>query len=221
MGDYDSTHPVYRYLKNAWDDPRRGEIPFAWAINPNLVETYPDLIEYYYETATPNDYFVSDASAAGYFMPSRVPDELWPNMLKHNIEYFTRLDMSIAPMVLDNRLPDKDDLDMLVKFAPDGIGTVRQNQTFMHGDTAVTALLGGGYDKTDPEKGAIALENVINAQFSKSKSGASLCMLRCVWTTPSIICQSLDLYREANPDKEVIVVDIYNYFELIKQDIHW
>lgn len=221
MGDYDSTHPVYRYLKNAWDDPRRGEIPFAWAINPNLVETYPDLIEYYYNTATPNDYFVSDASAAGYFMPSQVPDELWPNMLKHNIEYFTRLDMSIAPMILDNRLPDKDDLDMLVQFAPDGIGTVRQNQTFMHGTTPVTALLGGGYDRNDPEVGVKNLTNVINAQFSKSNSGASLCMLRCVWTTPSVICGTIDLYREANPDKEVIVVDIYNYFWLIEQDLNW
>ena len=221
MGDYDSTHPVYRYLKNAWDDPRRGEIPFAWAINPNLVETYPDLIEYYYNTATPNDYFVSDASAAGYFMPSQVPDALWPNMLKHNIEYFTRLDMSIAPMVLDNRLPDKDDLDMLVQFAPDGIGTVRQNQTFMHGTTPVTALLGGGYDRNDPEVGVKNLTNVINAQFSKSNSGASLCMLRCVWTTPSVICGTIDLYREANPDKEVVVVDIYNYFWLIQQDLDW
>ena len=221
MGDYDSTHPVYRYLKQAWDDPRRGEIPFAWAINPNLIETYPDLFDYYYETATENDYFVSDASAAGYFMPSRVPDELWPKMLEHNLEYFERTDMSIAPMVLDNQGMDADDLKWMVQIAPDGIGTVAQNQTYLYEDTVVTALLGGGYDRDDPVVGAQNLQNVVNNQFKKSNSGAALCMLRCVWTTPTVMCEMVELFQKANPDKEVVVVDIYNYFELVRQDIEW
>ena len=221
MGDYDSTHPVYRYLKQAWDDPRRGDMPFAWAINPNLIETYPDLFEYYYETATPNDYFVSDASAAGYFMPSRVPDELWPTMLEHNLKYFSITDMSIAPMVLDNQGMTADDLKWMVQIAPDGIGTVSQNQTYLYEDTVITALLGGGYDRYDPVVGAQNLAAVVNKQFTKSNSGASLCMLRCVWTTPTVMCEMVDLYREANPDKEVVVVDIYNYFELVRQDLNW
>ena len=221
MGDYDSTHPVYRYLKQAWDDPRRGEIPFAWAINPNLIDTYPDLFAYYYETATPNDYFVSDASAAGYFMPSRVPDALWPKMAEHNVEYFERTDMSIAPMVLDNQGMDADDLKWMIKFAYDGIGTVAQNQTYLYEDTVVTALLGGGYDRTDPVVGAQNLQNVVNAQLKKSNSGAALCLLRCVWTTPTVMCEMVELFRQANPDKEVVVVDIYNYFDLVRQDIEW
>ena len=221
MGDYDSTHPVYRYLKQAWDDPRRGEIPFAWAINPNLLDTYPDLIEYYYETATPNDYFVSDASAAGYFMPSQVPDELWPNMLKHNIEYFRRADMSIAPMVLDRKGMDYDDVEMMRQIAPDGIGTVLQNKNYIYHGTVVTALLGGGYDRFDPVVGAENLTKVIDTQFEKSRSGASLNLLRCVWTTPTVMCEMVDLYKEANPDKNVIVVDIYNYFKLMEQDLKW
>jgi uncharacterized protein YktA (UPF0223 family) len=221
MGDYDSTHPVYRYLKQAWDDTRRGDIPFAWAINPNLIETYPDLFEYYYETATPNDYFVSDASAAGYFMPTQVPDELWPNILEHNLKYFNRTDMSIAPMVLDRKDMDKDDLKWMTQIAPDGIGTVSQNKTFLYEDTVITALLGGGYDRFDPVVGAKNLEKVVNTQFTKSNSGASLCMLRCVWSTPSVMCRMVELYEEANPDKEVVVVDIYNYFQLVKQDLEW
>jgi hypothetical protein len=221
MGDYDSTHPVYRYLKTAWDDPRRGEIPFAWAINPNLIDTYPDLIEYYYETATPNDYFVSDASAAGYFMPSRVPDELWPLIAQHNVEYFERADMSIAPMVLDNQGLDADDLKWMIKFAKDGIATVAQNKTYLYEDTVVTALLGGGYDRYDPVVGAQNLEKVVNTQFSKSNSGASLNLLRCVWSTPTVMCEMVEKYQKANPDKKVVVVDIYNYFELVRQDLEW
>ncbi len=221
MGDYDSTHPVYRYLKQAWDDPRRGEIPFAWAINPNLIETYPDLIGYYYDTATPNDYFVSDASAAGYFMPSQVPDSLWPNLLEHNIKYFNRADMTIAPMVLDRTGMDESDLEMMVQIAPDGIGTVLQNKCYMYGDTPVAALLGGGYDRTDSTVGAKNLQNVVETQFKRSKSGASLNLLRCVWSTPTVMCETVELYQEANPDKEVVVVDIYNYFKLMEQDLNW
>lgn len=219
MGDYDSTHPLYRYLKQAWDDPRRGELPFAWAINPNLLETYPDLIEYYYDTATENDYFVSDASAAGYFMPSRVPDELWPNMLQHNMEYFERADMSIAPMVLDRQGITIDDVKMLMQFAPDGIATVLQDKTYSCEGTVVTALLGGGYDRYDPEVGAQNLASVVEGRFRVSNSGASLNLLRCVWTTPTVICEMVELYQQAHPDQKVVVVDIYNYFDLVAQDL--
>jgi hypothetical protein len=50
----------------------RGSIPFAWGINPNLLETYPDLIAYFYSTATLADTFTADPSAAGYMNPNRV-----------------------------------------------------------------------------------------------------------------------------------------------------
>ena len=91
----------------------------------------------------------------------------------------------------------------------------------MYKDTVVTALLGGGYDRYDPEKGAENLAKVIDAQFSVSNSGASLCMLRCVWSTPTVMCKMVELYKEANPDKEVVVVDIYTYFDLMRQDLEW
>lgn len=221
MGDYDSTHPVYRYLKQAWDDPRRGELPMAWAINPNLIETYPDIIEYYYKTATENDYFVSDASAAGYFMPNQVPKELWPKMLEHNLKYFKLADMSIAPMVLDTDHMSELALSYMTQIAPDGLGTVSQKKNYMYGDTVITSLLGGGYDRYDPEKGVKNLSNLINSQIGVSNSGAILCMLRCVWSTPSVMCEMVELYQEAFPYKNVVVVDIYTYFDLMRQDLEW
>ncbi|MDG3003167.1 GxGYxYP domain-containing protein [Paludisphaera mucosa] len=66
MADYDSTMPLYEILPPKWDSPARGKLPLAWGINPNLVESYPDLIAHYYATASPNDLFTADASAAGY-----------------------------------------------------------------------------------------------------------------------------------------------------------
>jgi uncharacterized lipoprotein len=116
---------------------------------------------------------------------------------------------------------DADDLKWMVQIAPDGIGTVSQNKTYLYEDTVVTALLGGGYDRYDPVVGAQNLQNVVNTQLKRSNSGAALCMLRCVWTTPTVMCEMVELFQKANPDKEVVVVDIYNYFELVRQDIEW
>ena len=62
MSDYDSATPLYDFLPKYWNDPARGKIPLAWGINPSLLETYPDLIAYFYETASPADTFTSDAT---------------------------------------------------------------------------------------------------------------------------------------------------------------
>ena len=82
-------------------------------------------------------------------------------------------------------------------------------------------MIGGGYDRYDPVVGAENLAKVIDTQFTRSKSGASLNLLRCVWTTPTVMCEMVENYQEANPDKNVIVVDIYNYFRLMEQDLEW
>ena len=63
MADYDSATPLYDFLPKFWNDPARGQLPLAWGINPNLIETYPDVIAHFYRTAPPNDFFTSDASA--------------------------------------------------------------------------------------------------------------------------------------------------------------
>ena len=78
MADYDSATPLYEFLPNHWHNADRGKIPLAWGINPNLLETYPDLIAYFYSTASPADTFTADASAAGYMNPNRIRKEYLP-----------------------------------------------------------------------------------------------------------------------------------------------
>jgi hypothetical protein len=53
----------------AWDKPSRGKAPINWGINPANVEEFPALFEYFYNTRTPNDYFVVAASGSGYMIP--------------------------------------------------------------------------------------------------------------------------------------------------------
>jgi hypothetical protein len=84
MGDYDSSTPLYDFMPDNWDDPGRGKLPFVWAINPSLLETYPDIIAHLYATATPMDTFEPDACGAGYTNPNRVRPEYLPLYVDHN-----------------------------------------------------------------------------------------------------------------------------------------
>jgi hypothetical protein len=42
-----------------WENENRGEIKLNWWMNPFVLDFAPGIAQYYYETKTPNDYFVS------------------------------------------------------------------------------------------------------------------------------------------------------------------
>lgn len=76
MGDHDGG--TMRNLPYIWEDKRRGTIPLAWGIVPNMIQDFPDISQYLYDTATPNDYFVAGASGAGYANPGFLPNlDIW------------------------------------------------------------------------------------------------------------------------------------------------
>lgn len=64
--DGDSPAVILTYYRKLWDDPARGLIPIGWGFQPYLLELSPGVIEYYYKTMTPNDYFLFGPSGAGY-----------------------------------------------------------------------------------------------------------------------------------------------------------
>jgi len=57
----------------AWDDPRRGELPVSWWLDGIVKDFAPGIVQYYYETKTPNDYFYG-AHVGGRIRPSDFPD---------------------------------------------------------------------------------------------------------------------------------------------------
>ncbi|WP_172804930.1 GxGYxYP domain-containing protein [Actinopolymorpha singaporensis] len=52
-----------------WDDPTRGKVPLSYGITPAARKLLPGILQWLYETATPNDYFFSSISGAGYCYP--------------------------------------------------------------------------------------------------------------------------------------------------------
>ena len=49
-----------------WESPDRGKVPIGWTFSPMLLDAAPQMMEYFYQTATPNDVLVAGPSGAGY-----------------------------------------------------------------------------------------------------------------------------------------------------------
>jgi hypothetical protein len=226
MADYDSATCLYEFLWKFWEDKNRGEIPFIWGLNPNLIETYPDIIEYFYSNLSDNDYFGSDASAAGYMNPNRILPEYMPLFIRHNQRFFRQLDMTIAPMVLDWDLPTPQVKDAFAQFSPDGMGTIiydfhtnkighQEPHVWngmpvmeVHNETGVTE---------DYKKNA---ESILNHIQDAPPDQPSFYLFRIVWTSPGDVISSINLIKELNPDLDFEVLDPYTFNRLFKEYYH-
>jgi hypothetical protein len=58
----------------AWNEPGRGEIPYAWEVVMNWSWLAPALMQFFYDTATPNDTFIGSLSGPGYMYPKAIPE---------------------------------------------------------------------------------------------------------------------------------------------------
>ena len=223
MADYDSATPLYDFLPRHWDDGGRGKIPLAWGINPNLTEAYPDIVRRLYATATPNDHFTADASAAGYFNPNRIQASSLPLMVRHNRRFFKMTDMTIAPMVLDWDQPTAAVKDAFRKFAPDGYATIVMD---MHGNGGttpkphvwkgmpVTELINNTCNFENPKQTAGAMYGAMKERGLKTPG---FYFFRIVWTPPSAVIASIEEFRSAHPETPIEVVDPYTFFALFKK----
>jgi hypothetical protein len=223
MADYDSTTPLYAFLPHHWNDANRGKLPLGWGINPNLIETYPDVIAYFYETATPNDTFVADASCAGYMNPNRIAPEHLPLFVRHNQRFFRQTDMSIAPMVLDWDQPTPAVKDAFTHFAPDGFAQIvldfhdtsgKVPDPHVWNGMPVTELINDACNFSNP---AAAAEQMANAIQARGAAKPGFYYFRVVWVNPSKIIATLDLLRQNHPELDIELVGPYAFFELFKQ----
>ncbi len=66
MSDGDNVQYCQHSMSELWDDKGRGSVPINWTVSPGLVDIGPGILNYYYKTATPNDFFASGPSGLGY-----------------------------------------------------------------------------------------------------------------------------------------------------------
>ncbi len=223
MADYDSATPLYSFMPKHWSDKRRGTIPLLWGIDPNLVETYPDIIEYLYSTATENDYFGADASAAGYMNPNRIKKEYMQLFIDHNKKFYQQLDMTLSPMVLDQDEPSAIVKDAFTKFSPDGFATIVMDFHHQGGNSPkpqvwkgmpVMELKNNACNFSSIEQTANAMSDVISA---KPEGKPTFHFFRIVWTNPGQVIDSIELLKKKRPEVNIEVPDPYNFFNLFKE----
>jgi len=226
MADYDSATPLYDFLPNHWDDPERGALPLCWGIDPNLVETYPDIIQHVYATASGRDFFGADASAAGYMNPNRVSPEYLPLFVRHNRRFYNELDMTLSPMVLDWDEPSAAVKDAFAKFSPDGLATIVMDLHGTGGEPPrshvwkgmpVTELINEACNFAGVEATAGIMDD---AMRQRGTSPPSFHLFRIVWTSPGDIVRTIQALKNRRPDLAIEMVDPYTFFRLLKEHLH-
>ena len=224
--DMDSATPVYDTMIALWHDPARGELPLAWGINPNFCGVFPDLMKYFYDTRTENDYIVADSSGAGYFNASRIPTENWPTVRAHNEYWYNHADVTISGMVLDSDHATKEVLTNYARFSPDGFcslvsgyrgGKNLRLDRQLFDDMPVSYMTKGVCDWLGTcENTAAALNDFYFKKMSSTRP--EFLYYRLCYRNPS---DMFALYRElqrTNPNLDIELVDPYTYFDLIRQE---
>jgi len=79
LSDGDNIQYCQHALPNLWNDPKRGLFPINWAVSPGLADLGPALLNYYYKTASPNDFFASGPSGLGYALLYDAHNRKWYN----------------------------------------------------------------------------------------------------------------------------------------------
>ena len=223
-GDYDSAAWVYQSMPAFWHDAARGEIPISWAFNPNLADRFAPGFDYFRRAKTPNDFFVSGDSGAGYVNPtafteprrfSGLPDglDVW---VEHCKKYFRRWDLSGIGFVIDGdaRPSDRGVLERLAAYAPDGITTHQGGKMGVvpnpnGGKTPYRAM---NFDLANPEHGAgIILGDV------RLDRGPQFNVYRTILWSPS---QLKDMFERVKKDEargsRVEFVDAYTFWLLLR-----
>lgn len=88
-----------------WTKPGRGKLPFAWQVTMNWTKFSPAALEYFHESATPNDYFIGGLSGPGYMYPNHIPADKFPLLMQQANELMGLLDEHVME-IMDNSAAD-------------------------------------------------------------------------------------------------------------------
>ncbi|MCA9425977.1 MAG: hypothetical protein KC994_12930, partial [Candidatus Omnitrophica bacterium] len=223
MLDYDAAAWLSQAFPFIWEDPKRGELPLHWGINPILADRVPMIFDAILTTLSPNDRIGAD-EGLGYINPnligqarkhSDLPDgrEVYLQTAK---EYFKRFDMSTTAFVITGHegIATEEAIELLADLSPGGVGfqageRIRDGEHF-----------GVGFKQQEadwplhftPEKISKELEGWIDR-----RGPGKFLYFRCILVTPSQLVEGVRLLRERRPELKFEVLDPLAYFDLLKR----
>ena len=81
-----------------WGSPLRGKIPITWTTSPAMLDAGPQILNYYYRSATDKDYLITGPSGLGYTMT-----EVWDSgqfspekYVQYTNDYFEKTGLNMA-----------------------------------------------------------------------------------------------------------------------------
>lgn len=74
LSDGDNAQYCEHFMRQLWRDPGRGGVPIGWTASAPLVDMAPQMLNWYYQTATANDCLISGPSGMGYCYPDQWTD---------------------------------------------------------------------------------------------------------------------------------------------------
>lgn len=75
LSDGDNLQYVEHLMRKLWNNPDRGAVPIGWTLSPAMVDAMPGALNFYHQSATPNDNLISGPSGWGYTYPNDWPDQ--------------------------------------------------------------------------------------------------------------------------------------------------
>ena len=88
-----------------WTKPGRGRLPLSWGAIMGWVHFSPAALEYFHESATPNDYFIGGLSGPSYMYPNHIPANRFGLLMKEADDLMKVLDERIFE-IMDNSAAD-------------------------------------------------------------------------------------------------------------------
>lgn len=80
----DASNWNFSFQSGAWLSAQRGTVPVNWGWNLHLLYECPFVAQYYYETATANDGFLSVTSPLGYAYPDLWGNDVWSSAVNES-----------------------------------------------------------------------------------------------------------------------------------------
>ena len=237
VGDYDSAAWMYQMIPKLWSDPARGTIPLGWAFNPNLAERFPLGMDYVRTNASPNDFFTTGASGAGYLHPgylapprtvSGLPSgvDAWKAQCKR---WMSKFDISITGFIIDGVAPQMNAPDRLpelwdayAEVSPDGIAGqfirdtgVYKGMPYIPMEWQFETL---GSERLSKPMTKEAYENFARFILRRaSKVSPSFADYRTILWHPSEIKTLIETVKSMPEGKDIEFVDPYTLMLLVKQ----
>ncbi|MDR2763824.1 MAG: discoidin domain-containing protein [Tannerella sp.] len=91
LSDGDNIQYCQHTLPRLWDSKGRGVVPVNWTVSPGLADLGPQLLNYFYRTATPNDFLASGPSGLGYTLLYDAHNRKWFNTGGESFDRYLQL----------------------------------------------------------------------------------------------------------------------------------